>query len=115
MHPDVSVDLVDSRRKRCVFLRQVTAQANRPAPIHVVCARIEELDAGAYDGVTARALASPPKVLELARRLLVPGGRLLLLCAEGVTLSDPSFTTESVHDYTIGDRVHRALVMKTSG
>lgn len=112
VHPHTNVQLVDSRRKRCVFLRQVVHGANRSGSLEVVCSRIEALAAGAYDGLMARALAPPPKVLEMARRLLKPGGRLLLLCAQDVSLTDPAFHVEQVTDYEVGGLEHRALVFR---
>lgn len=81
--PDVALDLVDSRQKRCTFLEAALADARedvraRPAPLRVVNARVEDLPAGAYDGVAARAFAPPDEVARHADRLLRPDGQLLL-------------------------------------
>ena len=38
-YPELHLDLVDSRRKRCAFLEQVLAQAAAPPRVRVVCAR----------------------------------------------------------------------------
>lgn len=78
-HPDVPLDLVDSRRKRCAFLERVLAEGRAPATVQVRCTRIEDLPAGSYDGVMARALAQPEVVLGHAARLLRPGGRCVVM------------------------------------
>ena len=46
--------------------------------MRVFCARVEDLPAGTYDGITARAFAPPPEALVHAERLLKPGGVALL-------------------------------------
>ena len=46
----------------------------------MVEARIEAVDRpGTFDAITARALATLPKILELGGHLLAPGGRLLAM------------------------------------
>lgn len=81
--PEATVDLVDSRRKRCSFLLSVVARMPaRAAPLRVLHTRIEALPDHSYDGLTARALARPPIVARYAARLLRPGGQLLLFLAQ---------------------------------
>ena len=81
--PQVAVDLVDRRRKRCTFLEAVLLLADdvssRPSPLRVLCAAVEDLPAQSYDGLVSRAFAPPPVVLDHARRLLRVGGSLVLL------------------------------------
>jgi 16S rRNA (guanine527-N7)-methyltransferase len=103
LHPDVAVDLVDSRQRRCAFLEEVVAHGPpRPAPLRVLCTRIEALPAGGYDGVTARALAPPSEALELAARLVVPGGAAVLLVAADSAPEHPQFEPVAWHPYTAG-------------
>lgn len=78
MFPELSVDLVDSRSKRCAFLDRVLADARCDPGVRVVEGRIEDLPAGTYDGITARALAAPEEVLRLATPLVKPGGHALI-------------------------------------
>lgn len=75
--PDCTVDLVDSRMKRCRFLLEVLAEAGADG-VEVVRSRHEALPAGRYDGIMSRALSAPEVMLDVARRLLVPGGTLVL-------------------------------------
>jgi 16S rRNA (guanine527-N7)-methyltransferase len=76
--PSLSVDLVDSRSKRCVFLERVVAEAEAGDRVRVRCARVEELPDGQWDGVTARAFAPIDEVLAHAHRLVRPGGAALV-------------------------------------
>ncbi len=72
--PQLTVHLVESRRKRAVFLRQLKAG-------EVKCLRSEELPDESYDGVVSRAYKAPEAYLADARRLLKPGGVALLMLA----------------------------------
>lgn len=100
-YPELTVDLVDSRRKRCTFLEQVVAESGAEG-IGVHCARIESLSGvDRYDGLVSRALAAPPEVLAMAGSLLAPGGRVLFfLQADTPTPSAPSFTLVTRRPYT---------------
>jgi 16S rRNA (guanine527-N7)-methyltransferase len=74
-HPRVRLDLVDSRRKRCVFLEECVHRSGATG-LEVRCTRVETLPDAHYDGVVSRAFAPPPAVFEHARRLLKPGGQI---------------------------------------
>jgi len=115
MYPGVQVDLVDSRRKRCVFLEEVAARAGESGRIHVVNRRIEDLAPG-YDGLLARALAPPPVVLGLATQLLLPGGLLLLMHGVDAILPAPD-GLEAVHTrhYDVDDRPRAATLFRSHG
>lgn len=87
MFPEVAVELVDSRQKRCRFLDEVLATAEwTSATVH--CTRHETLASGAYDGVVSRALHAPERMVEVARRLLVPGGTLVLLLQDDAAVPE---------------------------
>lgn len=112
--PHLQVDLVDSRRKRCVFLEQVLGEAGVPsARVRVVCGRVEELEAAAYDGVTARAFAGPSEVLDHAARLLVPGGMVVLfLQADAAAPDDPRFEEVHAERYAVAGRERRSVTLR---
>ena len=56
-YPKLNVTLLDSRRKKTVFLKEVVAQTGLKN-VNVICARIEELsDDAVYDYIVARAVA----------------------------------------------------------
>jgi 16S rRNA (guanine527-N7)-methyltransferase len=76
--PDAQVRLVESQRRKCEFLRSLTASAGI-ANATVVCARVEEWSEGIgrNDSVLARALAPQRVVLEYAAPLLRDGGTLV--------------------------------------
>ncbi len=76
--PNAQLQLIESQRRKCDFLRGVLAAAAIENAT-VVCARAEEWRAGvgANDVVVARALAAQPVVLEYAAPLLRLGGALV--------------------------------------
>lgn len=114
MFPDVTLDLVDSRRKRCIFVSQVLMKADLDghAPRNVHCQRVETLPDATYDGIVSRAFAPPPAVLDHADRLLKPGGQvLLLLMGDAQTPSDPRYTVVREHAYTLAGRDPRRSVL----
>lgn len=76
LFPDVALDLVESRAKRCWFLEQVLDRVDRPN-LTVRRQRHESLEPG-YDGVLSRALHAPEQMVEVAKRLVRPGGTLVL-------------------------------------
>ncbi|TVQ87302.1 MAG: hypothetical protein EA397_18470 [Deltaproteobacteria bacterium] len=108
--PELELELVDSRRKRCWFLEHVLAQAPpRPGAIRVRCVRVESLSPSSYDGVVSRAFAPPPKVAEHARRLLRSQGELLLLLqAEAEVALPRDFIRIGETRYELGGRSRRS-------
>jgi len=77
--PQLQVTLVESNGKKARFLREAVRTLGL-AGARVAESRIEAVaDAGAYDAITARALATLPLLLELGGHLLKPGGRLLAM------------------------------------
>ena len=114
-HPNLRVDLVESRKKRCVFLEHVLAFD--PANAHRVrvrCERAESLAAGEYDGLICRAFAPAPVVLEHARRLLVPGGMAVLLLTEDAarSLEHDGFDVFHVKHYRVQDRRRTVMALR---
>ena len=81
LRPDISVTLVESDRRKAVFLSE-TARATS-TELTVVCNRAEDIDIKA-DIISARALASLSELLKLADPLRSPGGVCLFLKGENV-------------------------------
>jgi 16S rRNA (guanine527-N7)-methyltransferase len=85
--PGATVHLVESKAKKCTFLREAADAAGAPAVIH--CQRIEDF-AGNFrenpDVVTARALKPLPELLTLAYPLLKTGARGLFLKGQDVAV-----------------------------
>lgn len=81
VRPDVEVTLVESRRKRCSFLREVIRQTGLNNA-RVLEGRVESL-AGelvmTMDVAIARALGTVQELVELSRPLLRPGGLVIAM------------------------------------
>ncbi len=77
--PGLRVTLVESNGKKARFMREALRQLGL-ADARVAESRIEAFaEPGAYDAITARALATLPLILELGGHLLKPGGVLLAM------------------------------------
>ena len=114
LFPRITVHLVESRRKRCTFLEHVLLAAGTPRDqAEVRCMRVEDLPGQAYDGIVARAFAPPPAVLDHARRLLVPGGIVVLFLQEGPPLGEtPGFEAFHVEHYAVEGKSRRAVALR---
>jgi 16S rRNA (guanine527-N7)-methyltransferase len=84
--PTLQVALVEANGKKARFLREAV-RTLALGNARVLESRIEAVDAaGAFDAITARALASLPLILELGGRFLKPDG--VLLAMKGVVPAD---------------------------
>jgi 16S rRNA (guanine527-N7)-methyltransferase len=83
----------------------------------VAQARIEALDEpGAYDAITARALATLPQIVALGGHLLGPRGRLLAMKGarpdDEIAALPPGWRVEAVHPLSVpGLQAERHLVI----
>lgn len=77
--PGLRVSLVESNGKKARFMREALRTLGLK-DARVAESRIEAFaEPGAYDAITARALATLPLILELGGHLLKPGGVLLAM------------------------------------
>ncbi len=77
--PDLQVTLVESNGKKARFLREAVRQLGL-GNARVAESRAEALDEpGAYDAITARALATLAQIIAAGGHLVAPGGRLLAM------------------------------------
>ncbi len=77
--PALQVTLVESNGKKARFLREAV-RTLKLGNARVAEARAEAVDEpGAYEAITARALAPLPDILAVGGHLLAPGGRLLAM------------------------------------
>jgi 16S rRNA (guanine527-N7)-methyltransferase len=84
--PTLQVALVEANGKKARFLREAV-RTLALGNARVLESRIEAVDAaGAFDAITARALATLPLILELGGHLLKPGG--VLLAMKGMVPTD---------------------------
>jgi 16S rRNA (guanine527-N7)-methyltransferase len=81
--PDLRFDLLESQRRKCLFLEE---HAQAFPNVRVVCARVEEHAWGAgrevYGTAVSRALAPPEVAVEWCLPLVRAGGRVLLFTGE---------------------------------
>lgn len=74
--------LVDSRRKRIHFQREVRRKLDL-ARVHSILGRSDEVEAIRCDVVVAQAMTQPARALELMLPWVKPGGLLALPASEG--------------------------------
>ena len=111
----VRVDLVDSRQKRCRFLDEVVATSAAEG-IRVLRMRHEALEPARYDGILSRALHAPERMVEVARRLVIPGGRLVLfLQADAPVPSSPDTHVFHVEHYAVDGKARKSAELILRG
>ncbi len=76
--PNLSGVLVDARSKRTRFLDEALEPLGLLRRVTVFTGRLEELELGLHDVVTARSFGPPSATLELASHLLNPAGVVLV-------------------------------------
>ena len=114
--PGLQVTLVESNGKKARFLREAVRTLGL-ANARVAESRAEALDEpGAYDAITARALATLPLIIALGGHLLKPGGRLLAMKGavpdEEIAALPAGWRVESVQPLTVpGLAAERHLVV----
>jgi 16S rRNA (guanine527-N7)-methyltransferase len=89
-HPEISITLVESVKKKASFLRHI-ARTLALADVDVLDKRTEELPdshQSAYDIVTARAFANMKMVLTTGRPFLKPGNHAVLSRGPEETISE---------------------------
>ena len=115
-HPGLQVALVESNGKKARFMREAVRTLGL-GNARVVESRIEAFDApGAFDAITARALATLPLILELGGHLLKPDGVLLAmkgaLPADEIAALPPGWELREVRPLTVpGLDAERHLVV----
>jgi 16S rRNA (guanine527-N7)-methyltransferase len=73
--PEREITLLESRRRKCDFLRRVAAEFPNVTVVH---GRAEEEGKDRFGVATAKALAPPPVAAELCLPLVAPGGAVVL-------------------------------------
>ena len=114
--PGLRVTLVESAGKKARFMREAVRQLSL-ADVQVAESRIEALDMpGAFDAITARALATLPLLVEWGGPLLKPDGRLLAMKgvepSEEIAALPEGWAVEAVHPLRVpGLPAQRHLVV----
>ncbi|WP_347400855.1 16S rRNA (guanine(527)-N(7))-methyltransferase RsmG [Commensalibacter melissae] len=81
---DIPVILIESDKRKTIFLREVLRQTKTQAT--VLCQRIENVNAISVDVVTARALTSLTQLLEFSKNILNKNGYCLFLKGRSIDL-----------------------------
>ena len=87
--PNLHVTLVEVRHKKCAFLKEVAARCGFEG-VEVVRERFEDWAAGTQaqaDIVTTRAVDVAPELLQTAKELIAPSGRLVLFTSSDLASS----------------------------
>ena len=114
--PGLRVTLVESAGKKARFMREAVRQL-KLADVQVAESRIEAFDMpGAFDAITARALATLPLLVEWGGPLLKPDGRLLAMKGvepvEEIAALPEGWGVEAVHPLRVpGLPAQRHLVV----
>ena len=103
--PGCTVTLVESNGKKARFLREAVRTLDL-ANARVAESRAENLaEPGAYAVITARALATLDRIIEVGGHLLAPGGRLLAMKAGTVAEEAANLPTgwrlEGAHELVV--------------
>ncbi|BDV01356.1 ribosomal RNA small subunit methyltransferase G [Thermodesulfomicrobium sp. WS] len=107
--------LVEPRHKRSVFLRQAVVELGLSRTKVAAC-RMEELppELRHADLVLARAFLPPPELLAAARSVLRPGGTLLLMTRQNLTLPN-DYVLAHTHTYTARAQRQQLLLVTWRG
>ena len=118
--PDLRVTLVESNGKKARFLREAVRQLGL-SNARVAESRAEAVDEpGAYDHLTARALATLPVIVEVGGHLLKPAGTLLamkgVMPREEIAALPAGWAMQGVHPLAVpGLDAERHLVVVGRG
>lgn len=114
--PTLQVTLVESNGKKARFLREAV-RSLKLGNARVAESRAEAVDEpGAYQAITARALATLPEILTVGGHLLAPGGRLLAMKGarpdEEIAVLPAGWRLEAIHPLAVpGLAAERHLVV----
>ena len=102
LHPGVEIHLVDSRKKRNHFQREVRRRLEL-GNAHPMLGRVEEIDHPLVDVVIAQAMAEPNRALELMAPWSSQTGSLILPASEQAIPPRPpeDWSTPELREYTV--------------
>ena len=87
MRPRLEVALVEVRRRKCSFLAETVRELGlRNCRVAQLDAR--KVEAGSFDGVCARAFVAASELVEIAARIVSPGGRIVVMAGPNSTAPD---------------------------
>lgn len=109
--PNSHVSMIESRQKRCTFLRSVVRKANLNN-VQIIQDRTESVQ-NHFDGVISRAYKPPLAYLEDAERLLKPNGIAILMLGStpDITLPSTWLLLEQQH-YPVDDHTRCVWILQ---
>jgi 16S rRNA (guanine527-N7)-methyltransferase len=116
VRPQVSLTVLDSRRKRILFLKKLVALLGLPS-VSIICERAEALGCqeqylDRFDLVTARSVAPLSKLVPLALPFLRRGGKVIVYKGPDETLDQLNLSTPvSITQIPVQFPKPRTLVM----
>lgn len=111
--PELEVTLVEPLQRRVEFLYEVTDLLG--IKIEVVRGKAEVLK-GAFDFVTARAVAPLPRLKEISWHLIRPGGSLLAIKGESAATEIAQLGQGQLHEINLdGIPVSRVIQITKAG
>jgi len=110
-HPELQIDLVESRERRVAFLQHVIRSTGL-GNARIQHTRVERLEAQTYDGVIARAFAPPERYLPIAAKLLQSGGCVVVLANTQVDNPVESLREFHVERYRSGGKDRLMVVFR---
>ncbi len=93
MLPDIRLTLVESNRKKSLFLRQTIEKLGLD-DINVRNCRVEQIE-GKFAVVMSRAMGKPQLILNILSERLADGGKMILWTAREAKISISGFKVES--------------------
>ncbi len=97
--PDISVTLIESDQRKCVFLQTVSRET--VTPVKVETARVENLVLPAPDVITARALADLTTLLEMTERWWTSWPECTLIFPKGANADEEVFIARTRYAFDL--------------
>ena len=114
LQPQLRLELVESSRKKCAFLRAALHELGLHAA--VLPLRVEEACLAPRDLVVSRATFAPAVWAEIGGALLADGGRLACFLAREEPPEAAGLVVERLVDYELSDgSPRRVVLLKKSG
>jgi len=107
-HPKAQVSLVESRRKRAIFLKELAVVCGL-ANLEVLHQRVEGLAPESLAGVVARAFQPPAAMLKTVRPMLEIGGTAVVLVAREDPPRAEGFEMFHVEHYEVEGKPRRSV------
>lgn len=108
---EAHIQMIESRQKRCSFLKTIIREANINN-VQISNTRTENISR-LFDGVISRAYKPPLEYLEDAARLLKPEGIAVLMLGSNPDITlPPNWTLMESHRYPVADHTRMLWILQ---